>query len=485
MCLYPLHIKQNATYKDGIIHPFRNEVPCGKCHECAESVRMEWLTRMSFELHSLIRRGGTGVFLTFTYNASHIPYYTDGDFTCRCFSHKDIKTFLNRLKIHAYRRWGKYSYRYFWVSEYGKQTQRPHYHAEFLLANRVDYKEFIELCRELWSSKKYGNHGFMFPKYDKKRGCYVDNKKRVYEPRIRNLCDSARYVSKYVTKDMSFYGLPKISEYLRDKRNKWKMREYLPKHYQSNGLGYCIIDYIDINDDVAFRRALDVGIYNPVLGKLSPFPKYLINKLMYKNVRTDKVGHVRKSFRNGNILYDRELTSFGREYQKQIFESHVKKYSIKMSTVFQQLRNDKDPLYDSVIPIFNKDSIDVNNPQHFEKFAVFHEVYKHCTDATVSDLLSLSSGDLSVLKDKAFDIWLQRRDVAYLRELRYSCLHVDLKPEFKISYPLFAVYYDVDRIFAHASSIYSSNKLKEREKLENRIKEVREKYRSRFDTNLC
>lgn len=485
MCVNPLHIRQNASYKDGILHPYWNEVPCGECAECRNSVRNEWLTRISFELQSLYRRGGVCVLLTFTYNDLHLPVYRDGDFCVPCFNHKDVKTFLNRLKVKAYRRWSKNCYRYFFVSEYGKYTQRPHYHCQFYLAARVDYHEFIELCRELWSSKEYGNLGYLFPKYDASRGCYIDNKKRFYEPRIRSLANGARYVSKYITKDISYYGIPEIAEYLKNKTNKWKMRNYLPKHWQSNGLGYSIVDYINLNDDAAFRCALDDGIYNPVLGRLSPLPKYFINKLMYRNVRTDLTSHTRVSFRTGKILYDRELTRFGREYQLQIFNNHVKKYSNKMSIVLQWYSRYSPDDYSELVDVFERHNVDVCDPHSFGKFAIFHEVYKNVTDSCVVALLHDSCGDTDVFTSGAFKLWLHRRDVSYLRDIRYSSLHVKLTSDFKISFPLFADYYLVDRVFCYASSLYSTFKLQEREQREARIKAARDKFRSRFDINLC
>ena len=39
----------------------------------------------------------------------------------------------------------------------------------------------------------------------KKRACYVDNFGKVSQVTIRSLAGGAKYVSKYITKDMSFF----------------------------------------------------------------------------------------------------------------------------------------------------------------------------------------------------------------------------------------------------------------------------------------
>lgn len=479
MCVCPLHIKQNAVYKDGMIHPYWNEVPCGQCSECKNSLKMEWQTRISFELQSLYRRGGVAVMLMFSYKPSRIPYYDDGDFHIRCFSRKDIKTFLNRLKIRVYRRWGKNCYRYFFCSEYGKKTQRPHYHAIFMLSHGIDYVEFIELCRELWCE-----NGFLFPKYSKERGCYIDNKKRRYEPRLRSLSFGAKYVAKYITKDMSYYGLPELAKYLENKNNKWKMRDYLPKHYQSKGLGFCIVDYINVNDDRAFRDALDNGIYNPVFGKLTPLPRYFLDKMMYRYVRSDRTGHPRQSFRTGKYLYDRVLSDFGRSYQRQIFDNHIRKYSLKMSTVFQWIQQNDPEKLRSILPILVKNHVEISNPQTYGPFALFHEVYKDMTDSCVLEILYKYDGDFDGFTEEAFNIWLHRRDMDLMRSYRYSSLHVDLTPDFTVTYPLFTEFYQVDRVFAECSSQLSVYRLSEYNRRQERYNALREKFTSRFPTDL-
>lgn len=138
MCLSPLHIKSNIVYNTAGYTPRWFDVPCGKCLECKEVYMQEWQTRLSFHIHSLYKRGGLAVMLTFTYNDESLPWYHDSscDFHFPCFDHSHVLGFLNRLKAACWRRYGRGSYTYFLTSEYGKDTQRPHYHAIFFLSHK-------------------------------------------------------------------------------------------------------------------------------------------------------------------------------------------------------------------------------------------------------------------------------------------------------------------------------------------------------------
>ena len=170
MCLSPLIIRNKSPYYFPSVSalPSHFEVPCGKCDECRNFYMSEWRTRISYEIDSLYKRGGKAIFLTFTYNDAHLPSLTCNNVTIPAFSHTDVKTFLNKVKVWSNRTYGKKSYKYFFTSEYGSTTKRPHYHALFFLEKRVDPSLFAEQCRKYWL------YGFMFPKFKKGVG-YVGN----------------------------------------------------------------------------------------------------------------------------------------------------------------------------------------------------------------------------------------------------------------------------------------------------------------------
>ena len=165
------------------------DVPCGDCLECRSLSQNSWVTRLGFDLQDLYANGGKAIFLTFTYNNECLPHSNFGlsDYKkVACFQHDDVLRFLNNLKVYVNRKYGKSKYKYFWCSEYGKFTKRPHYHALFMLAKGVDSTWFAEKCRSLWE------YGFMFPR--RKGDRYVDNTGATTTIELRNRQAACKYV---------------------------------------------------------------------------------------------------------------------------------------------------------------------------------------------------------------------------------------------------------------------------------------------------
>lgn len=137
-------------------------VPCGKCYICLERRRMNWVFRNLAEFDKCY----TCYFVTLTYSDENIPHkrvypgeytmpvefdsesllilrdkvYIDEEFDIPTYSLRDMQLFLKRLR--------KYSccqdIRYFWVSEYGGETFRPHYH--MILYNFPGNQEDLRLA---------------------------------------------------------------------------------------------------------------------------------------------------------------------------------------------------------------------------------------------------------------------------------------------------------------------------------------------------
>lgn len=123
MCISPIQAwktPNGLTFKapDGFSRPPDLFVPCGRCLECKETRRNDWIRRIICEswLHS------SNCFVTLTYDDAHLPF-------ARLVSKGDIQRFLKRLR-NSPRDYGVPSsdFRYFIVSEYGKKFHRPHYH---------------------------------------------------------------------------------------------------------------------------------------------------------------------------------------------------------------------------------------------------------------------------------------------------------------------------------------------------------------------
>lgn len=461
MCLSPLHIDNKSAYRSPLYQSLAYDVPCCKCEECRLAMRSEWLTRLAFEVDALYKSGGVAVFLTFTYDDLHLPIFTDGDFSVSCFNHSDVTSFFDRLEIAVRRKYGKGAFKKFFVSEYGKDTRRPHYHGLFFLASFVDYVGFCEIARRVWS------YGYMFPKFDKYRNCYVDNDGFPVVPTLHSLADGAKYVSKYVTKDMSFYGLPEVAAYL-DSPVGYKLKPYLPKHWQSNGIGLSILDHISLQSDSDIKKLLSDGVYSPILDKVVPCPRFIFNKLMYNRVKSDRVSPT-----SGKLLYDRYLSDFGRQYLYTVFKSRVLKKSVKMSTVFQQCT-----------PTLPLSSIGVSDAADFSQFvplAIYHELLKYLGRSCIGFNLTMSSGDVSELLsiDGAFPIWLDSKDT----ELHKANIDYDLPVESPLH--LFESYGILDSDFIKYSIQLKKEKYEEIKKKTEEIEAARRRFKCRYPKKLC
>lgn len=467
MCTSPLSIRNKSPYQVYDISPVKYQVPCGKCLECRSMVQNDWCTRLSYEINMFYRNGGIGVFLTFTYNDDDLPFFAP--LHQPCFRHDDVLKFLDRLNLFMQRTYGPYMYKYFICSEYGKNTQRPHYHGLFLLKYGVDWFAFVEKCRELWSE-----HGFMFPKFDGHQ--YVDNESLVVSPTLQNGSASAKYVSKYITKDMSFYDIPSIRAYL-DKGSKsydmpyFKRKELikrcLPKHWQSNGIGLSQLEQINLFDKDSVVNALTNGVFEPLSGKVVPLSSYLVNKLLYKSVKSSRI-----SDKSGKPLYDRYLTDFGREYLRSTFMNRVHKEVTKYDEFLQTHP-------------FNHSFGSLDKV----KTALYKIVYRYLDLSSIVDSV-LIDGNLSVVSDIdfAFELWFKNKDTKYLKSHKpifFGSAH-DSDPD---------VYRQCEYLFSHSHTFLTLNestsfmerrlnhekKQKDKEDTE-RIKRM---FCSHYDTRLC
>lgn len=403
MCLRPIYIKDRSVYHSAHYSSEGYEVPCGCCAECRALKQQEWETRISFEISDLYKRGGQAIFLTFTYSDATLPHYIDKAFGIDtvAFRHKDVLGFLNRLKVQVHKLYGKGSYKYFFVSEYGKDTKRPHYHALFFLEPGVDFTKFTETARKCWS------YGYTFPKFNKHLNMYVDNYNVASSPLIRSKAGGSSYVAKYITKDMSFFGKPDVSEYIQHPLNKFRMKEYLPKHWQSNGLGASIVSKLSAMNDVEVKDVLCNGIVNPLSFKRVPLPSYAVNKLFYKSVNFGRVNSDNKP------LYDRILTPFAKQYMQVTFVHRVYKTAHKMFTFFHSIS--QQPL--DILPIhwllLNKLE---NKPlSYFVKPALYHHFLFHANKHVIHDLCENQwIYDIDMFKpENVAPLWFKSKDPLY------------------------------------------------------------------------
>ena len=112
-CIYPRTIRREIYGKvQGIT------IPCGKCVECLQRKRQEWVFRLLSEL----KDAQTCYFVTFTYDDEHLPKDDLGYYQL---DKRDVQLFFKRLR----KQYPENGIRYFLCGEYGTHTFRPHYHA--------------------------------------------------------------------------------------------------------------------------------------------------------------------------------------------------------------------------------------------------------------------------------------------------------------------------------------------------------------------
>lgn len=206
--------------------------PCGQCMPCRINRRRVWTLRILLEsfLHSC------NCFLTLTYAPEHIP--AGGTLVPR-----DVQLFLKRLrKVVA-----PATLRYFFVGEYGDDTERPHYHAALFGISPLS----THIVQEAWGLG-HVMLGDLTPQ-------------------------SARYVAGYVTKKMT----SKLDSRLNGRHPEFSRMSLRP------GIGAGAVDRIVEALGSNLNDRGDVPATLHVHGKMMPMGRYILGKLR-ERVSTSK-----------------------------------------------------------------------------------------------------------------------------------------------------------------------------------------------------
>lgn len=494
MCVSPILIKNPSKYFDFNLHsaPSRYEVPCGKCLECRNVMHSEWQTRISFEISDLYARGGKAIFLTFTYNDSCLPHLRVLNRPeIPCFSHDDVLRFLNKIKVFSNRTFGKGAYKYFFTSEYGSYTKRPHYHALFFLEKNVNEVVFAEKCREYW------NYGFMFPK--RRGNNYVDNYGNVSSILIRSLAGGAKYVSKYVTKDLSYFDDELVKQVLkpyyeevdsdvyclegalnveyitsyRDVYPAQRFKKCMPKHWQSKGLGSSLV--VGKSEEKCVEY-LTKGVFNPLTQKVVPCPSYVINKLMYRNVVSQRVNA------DGKPLYDRFLSDFGKKYYFLLFDSKVKANEERLRSFASTYLQYRSVLADMGLSLLDVQDI-INKCGDLHKVAVWSVAYRfaHISEIQCSIMLHDGDFDAPFVDDVAYNFYLSCHDTETFR--KYPPLKFDVYNLDTINYRL-VCYESLYSIFKACTCEVRYQNYFMQDFINKGIEKLKRFY-AKYDTSLC
>lgn len=377
MCLSPITIQSNARYYLPHLSSAQNVVPCGRCASCRDARKSTWEDRLCLEVAEWYKNGGIGLMLTFTYNNACLPHFEREGISVPCFSSSDILAFLDRVKTRSRRMFGNDFYRHFVCSEYGKNTQRPHYHSIFLIRDGKRYNEFVEMCRECWcwlyERDKNGHYkpscslGFMFPKLGK-FGVYVDDKGRNKDPRFRSQKAGAKYVCKYICKDLAYMKNDDVT-YFYEKYPEF--RNCCPKSYKSNNIGFAPVSRIVANGTQKdIEDLITKGVWSPLQQKYVKLWDSAISRLMYDNIHFDLY-----SIKTRKKVYERVLSNFGAKWLWFNFKQRVERVTQKMyermllvSRSGLKFKSDFTPSQFGLSPLFLRSS--------FKKHALWHCLLK-------------------------------------------------------------------------------------------------------------
>lgn len=347
MCTNPIHIKTKASYYLPYINKAYFNVPCGECESCRMAKQSDWQLRARFHTKDY----PIVYVYTLTYREDAVPYFEDKEYNIRtmAFSHKHIKDFLDNIRKYMIRRkWiTNKEMNYFIASEYGEgkhspkdkpSTHRPHYHINFYFKDTVKFtfEQFHDLMRQFWVYP----HGFIFPDI-KSKDPVNDNYYKTHYPCEKEVLmkdegGTAKYISKYVCKDIDFYKKKEITDYL-DKNLKktnpqeyekryWRIKRFLPKHWQSKGFGIALLDEVKKDKDYylsggKWKDIKDLKTYH--------IPQYITNKLT-------KINCLHNRDTSNWEQYKSELNALKKKWQK--YESMTDQEIVRMRNLNKNLR---------------------------------------------------------------------------------------------------------------------------------------------------
>lgn len=374
MCLYPIEIV-NPTKDFKLNDRIRLKVPCGHCWECSQVRQREFQTRIMKQMEWNNNNKYVNYFITLTFNFGHIPtirinyldedklidsYQIENDNTfLHVFDKKGFQRFLTSLKRWLQRKYdigGINKINYFAGTEKGGKKGRPHIHLFLGVPIVCPGEELYKWISDYWQGTLYidpndgktysDGLGFIYPpEYE---GGFVDGVKQnpFY---IKNIYSTSFYVSKYITKDYSFYEdnlailsyLDEMNYYkksddfhenaLYEQMHK-KISNFLPFHLCSKGFGLCILDELKADTIEQTIKNVALGIeYMKKDGKKSYLstPSYILRKLCFDIRYIDIDG---KKY----VRYD--LNDYGRYYKLYMYDSRLRKVKQDCKNLFSYCR---------------------------------------------------------------------------------------------------------------------------------------------------
>lgn len=345
MCMTPMKIKGVRQGSPSMLF-----VPCGHCDQCRRIEKSGWSFRLGLELQKKIDEGFDIGFCTLTYNDEHLPHIP---FECfrygyeykplPCFDKNQMRKFIRNLRTRLFDDFGVTGLVYFLGSEFGERRGRPHYHLLVCYPpKKINYRQMHALIVDLWHE-----NGYIFPETPEGGRKYEDGEALPFKVDTSigaYLC--AKYVTKYVCKDVSFFrsfgdvsivdrenqGLkvPKFNlfgvlETEKDGSPKYESSYQVflrcrPFHLQSRSLGWSYFQNMSVNDKLT---VLESGVKFLGEERRQKLPVYIKNKLIFDNkyiLKYDKNGEEKR-------MVLREANAFFMDNADKIYKLKCKGYA--------------------------------------------------------------------------------------------------------------------------------------------------------------
>lgn len=200
------------------------QVPCGHCDGCMKDKVNDLFVRLYFEWIRCVDAKNGSVWLgTLTYEDSQLPRTEDG---VPCFDKRHVQLFFKRLRKRS-----DLKFKVFYVTEYGGEFGRPHYHfilfVEDFLSSDSNKFRLLQWVAESWTKIEDRNYNM-----SSMNNIGLFNMQRVD---VKPVYDSKglRYVSKYIAKQFG------TEDFLKLDLEGWQSFFY----QCSVGLGDCILEY--------------------------------------------------------------------------------------------------------------------------------------------------------------------------------------------------------------------------------------------------
>lgn len=411
MCYHPVHIRNNSLTFDINKDKIFLDVPCGNCGDCRLKRQDDHALRLFYQYQETegtrvpgffykssdgkvnIKEHGYTYCQCFTYNEEMCPWLHG----IKCFRPDDYRAFMVNIRNLWKRENLPHStLKVYWVSEYGGQTFRPHYHALFFITAPITPERFEELCREAWSV----NPDHKYTKDSKRVSLGWTELENPFSKNpnhtkpsdlVVNGIEVLGYVSEYVGKDIDFETVlekQKNSHYdglpITDKDYKFLK----PFTRQSNGIGECLTKMLTLDELMDGKAKLPDKLKGE---KVVTLPLYVDRKVFYDYNPEDKC------FRLNEQGYKMK------EHRRNHNRGYVKKHIDYLLSQLSNLWTDESANY--IVEILSK---------HKLASIQYSDFYKRAIDSrpTTADCMMFVSDTLYNRMDDFVDYIMYYKDIS-------------------------------------------------------------------------